>query len=116
MSNDQRPTPETDAAIREIPESGHYSALILRVVSAHIARKLERERDEAREELLKQRIENNHNWQAVADLEEMIKLARELRDALHPTLTSLIGRMVIKDTDTVERAHAALTKAKEVLL
>lgn len=56
-----------------------------------LCRKLERERDEARE------------------------LARELRDALQPALTALVGRMVIKDTDTVERAHAALTKANQML-
>ena len=85
-----RPTPETDAATREIPESGHYSALILRVVSADKARRLERERDEARE------------------------LARELRDALAD-----IRDMPEIDQDDEHRlrhkAKKALAKAKEVL-
>lgn len=80
----ERATPETDAAT--MPWYGERDAVV-----GDFARKLERQRDEARE------------------------IARELRDALQPTLTSLVGRMVIKDTDTVERAHAALNKAKEVL-
>jgi hypothetical protein len=77
-----KPTPDTDvfAAYRQTHQGWE----------AH-SKRLERERDEARE------------------------LARELRDALRLTLTSLIGRMVPKDTDTVECAHAAITKAKEAL-
>ncbi len=122
-----RPTPETDAF--QASGKAHYMA-------CEFARRLERERDEAREESkmwkanhdnqvkLKSALMDRHDLgdrarKVVAlakERDEARELARELRDALRLTLTSLIGRMVPKDTDTVECAHAAITKAKEVLL
>ena len=103
-----RPTPETDAN-SERDFDGIDSC------DATFARRLERQRDEAREELLKQRVENNHNWQAVADLEEMITLARELRDALGGLVHECMLSDFNEHWDTFVEAEAALTKAKEVL-
>jgi|GEM_PF-4724766 len=97
------------------------------IVRADFARKLERERDEAREELINLRVENDHNWQANADLEEMIKLARELRDALAIALRQWRTNAEMNGADrdfdnenTMESQwfdaqHKVLTKAKEVL-
>ena len=83
--SDQRPTPETDAA--SWVETNRANALTL----ASFSEKLERQRDEARE------------------------LARELQSALTTTLASLIIRMGPEDADTVENAHQALGKAKQLL-
>ena len=93
-------TPRIDAVTRQIPESDHYSSLILSVVSAHIARQLEREVNGARE------------------------LARELRDALEPFVvyaathgsSNLMGRngAALKAKDWIT-AFKASTKAKEAL-
>lgn len=107
----ERATPETDAAA--MPWYGERDAVV-----GDFARKLERQRDEAREELLKQRVENNHNWQAVADLEQMIKLARELRNALYavynlpPNCSCAIGN---NEMGAWHDVGIALGKAKEVL-
>ena len=82
-------TPETDAAT--LTEPYQVRELGFEVAHVDFSRNLERQRNDA------------------------LQLARELRDALKPTLTALVGRMVIKDTDTVERAHAAITKANKLL-
>ena len=68
----ERPTPETDAHML----GGSYS------FDGDFARKLERERDEARVELRKLRIENNHNWQAIEFAEEAVKERDESLEAL----------------------------------
>ena len=115
-----RPTPETDALITLRSGFG-----VTDYEWRQHSRKLERQRDEAREELINLRVENDHNWQANADLEEMIKLARELRDALSVTLPhleyivfhneSLNGRESPMDRADLRVVQSALTKAKEVL-
>ena len=107
MSN--QPTPETDAAAWV--ETNQANALVL----ASFARNLERQRDKAREELVKLRVENDHNWQATADLEEMIKLARELRDKLRALAEECLLPEFNQEWDTFVEAESALTKAKEVL-
>jgi hypothetical protein len=83
MSN--RPTPETD--YEEQIDNGDTVPLF------EFCRKMERERDEARE------------------------LAQELRDAITPFvgLNPSSPRVKVKWPDFVERAKPALTKAKEVL-
>jgi len=100
MSN--RPTPETDEEHRDITQS--LGAIHLGFVGLGFARKLERERDEARE------------------------IARELRDSMEE-LIKLNAKMVDGDCtfagayycyykgqyDKWSSANAALTKAKEVL-
>jgi len=110
-----RPTPETDAAAWV--EYNPANALVF----ASFARKLERQRDEAREELINLRVENDHNWQATADLEEMIKLVRELRDALNNAsrfvdcYTSENSAAIDDKWATARICNAVLAKAKEVL-
>jgi ADP-heptose:LPS heptosyltransferase len=83
-----RPTPETDALITLRSGFG-----VTDYEWRQHSRKLERQRDEARE------------------------LARELRDAITPFvgLNPSSPRVKAKWPDFVERANAALTKAKEVL-
>ena len=74
------------------------------------------------QEFLKLRVENDHSWQAVADLEKMTELARELRDAL--ALVVSWWEKADRGTDEIEESEvnaiatqstAILTKAKEVL-
>jgi hypothetical protein len=89
-----RPTPEVDAlAVVCYGEGGIDGSLSFRALLLNNARKLEHQRDEARE------------------------LARELRDAITPFvgLNPSSPRVKAKWPDFVERANAALTKAKEVL-
>jgi hypothetical protein len=116
----ERPTPETDTyCLRAIGFPTGYEW-------REFARKLERQRDQAKEELLKLRVENDHNWQAVAELEKMTELARELRDALEAVyyidLSPCNGGscMVATNADDAidaikNKAAPLLTKAKEVL-
>lgn len=93
MKQENRPTPETDAAARVMLD-GIASEYIVR---ADFARKLKRERDEARE------------------------LARELRDALELMTYGLLDvseTAMIYGRDAkriVENAAALVDKAKEVL-
>ena len=51
-------TPETDHLERNLGNAAHP-------VLSSFCRKLERERDEARVQLRKAQIENDHNWQAM---------------------------------------------------
>jgi hypothetical protein len=105
-----RPTPETDALITLRSGFG-----VTDYEWRQHSRKLERQRDEAREELINLRVENDHNWQANADLEEMIKLARELRDKLRALADECLLPGFNQEWDTFVEAESALTKAKEVL-
>ena len=122
--SDQRPTPETDAAQHEGLLRGHPTPTL--VVRGSFARRLERQRDEAREELGRLRVENDHKWQALYDLEKVTELARELRDALEAVdyidLSPCNGGscMVATNADDAidaikNKAAPLLTKAKEVL-
>ena len=112
-----RPTPETDTEFHRIRTSPSIFVSDEMDSLAVLARNLERQRDEAREELINLRVENDHNWQANADLEEMIKLARELRDALDGVIFSASPNR--RDNPTMfaawEEARPILAKAKEVL-
>jgi hypothetical protein len=112
-----RPTLEVDAlAVVCYDEGGIDGSLGFRALHLNDARKLERQRDEAREQLINLRVENDHNWQATAELEKMIKLARELRDALQDTIMVVAGYMKRSGAvDILEESRAAITKAKEVL-
>ena len=110
--SDQRPTPETDAEEFQIyREDVTGCAEALNYVTSELARNLERQRDEAREELGRLRVENDHKWQALYDLEKVTELARELRDALDNILyhsSQFVG-------PGVASAKALLAKAEEVL-
>ena len=114
-------TPETDASTFYMNDD-NFSP----VVNQAFARRLESERDEAREELAKLRVENDHNWQALDGLEKVTELARELRDALEAVdyidLSPCNGGscMVATNADDAidaikNKAAPLLTKAKEVL-
>lgn len=103
-----RATPETDASTFYMNDD-NFSP----VVNQAFARRLESERDETREELAKLHVENDHNWQAVAELEKMTELARELRDAL--TGMEEYYRQHLIQGSLFLQVRAALTKAKEVL-
>jgi|688.fasta_scaffold1771570_2 hypothetical protein len=81
-----QPTPETDAAIFKVYEGPQFSPTVSMVVDSAVSRKLELERDQARE------------------------LARELRDALGKASVSYTY-----SDEWRNDARQALTKAKEVL-
>lgn len=121
----ERPTPETDAAWAAWPYAGPG-------VHANFARKLERERDEARVELRKLRIENNHNWQAIEFAEEAVKKRDEalkqcgqlkaMRDAIkeaHGAISQCL-KYILKlplsgsdaECEVMDDAHHALRKLK----
>jgi hypothetical protein len=78
-------------------------------------RHIERERDEAQEEA-RIYLEQLKVFEGIdADRVKFKRLSVELQDALIRTLSSLIIRMGPEDSDTVERAHQALGKAKQLL-
>ena len=79
-------TPETNAAILHIPASGHYSAEILEVVNADVARRLERERNEDRKTLARLRQDLQD---PPADVQEAVLDKLKLRDAI-PNLTDFL--------------------------
>lgn len=100
--------------------------------AANFARKLERERDEARVELRKLRIENNHNWQAIEFAEEAVKERDEalkqcgqlkaMRDAIkeaHGAISQCLKYILklplsgsAEECETMDDAHHALRKLK----
>ena len=88
MNNQQRntmntqPTPETDAAL--YPMNG------VDIIWPELARKLERERDEAREETIRTREFMDHGF-AVAQAE--LTAVRELRDMLAEEVGQLKSRL-----------------------
>ncbi len=119
-----RPTPETDAAQHEGLLRGHPTPTL--VVRASFARRLERELDEARNELEKSRFALRGAQQGSEEARKAIRrtqrelddareLAVDLQSALITTLASLIIRMGPEDVDTVENAHQVLSKAKQLL-
>lgn len=87
-------TPETDAEQHEGLLRGN--PMPTQVVHVNFARKLEhsrdewaamcgrykQERDEAKDEAQRLRVENNHNWQAIEFAEEAVKERDEVREAL----------------------------------
>jgi hypothetical protein len=115
MQDIKSSTPETD--LEESAQTQRFGGY---VVKSSFARNLERQRDEARGQLTKLKVENDHNWQAVDDLEKMIAIARELRDALQLATDECLWR---SDSQVpLSEAHSqklydvattALTKAKE---
>lgn len=115
-----RATPKTDAA--SWVETNEANALTL----ASFSRQLERELDEARNELEKSRFALRGAQQGSEEarkairqiqrkLDEARELAVDLQSALITTLASLIIRMGPEDVDTVENAHQVLGKAKQLL-
>ena len=114
--NTMRATPETDDATKT---TDWFSGEPM--VPSDFARRLERERDEALEELANLRMENNHNWQSVDDLEKVTGLAHELRDALD-ALGLVVGLTAFKHEsqrlalqEALDASRQVITKAKEVL-
>lgn len=71
--SDQRPTPETDAENAQFPMGGY---------TLDFCRKLERQRDEARDALSGRTVSCSQCNQVAVERDEARELARELRDAL----------------------------------
>ena len=97
----ERPTPETNA--EAITPSGFEDD----EVSAEFARKLERERDEARELLASEKITRNHIITRSVEVErerhEALELAQELLDALSKLVA--LNAAMTSDDCTYERAY-----------
>lgn len=73
----ERPTPETDAA-RVTEKNGCIATFgVSQVVSVNFARKLERERDEARELLASEKITRNHIIQRGIEMQKEHDEARD---------------------------------------
>lgn len=73
----ERPTPETDAA-RVTEKNGCIATFgVSQVVSVNFARKLERERDEARELLASEKITRNHIIQRGIEMQKERDEARD---------------------------------------
>jgi hypothetical protein len=79
-------TPETDEQINGKPCTSFFvcagDTLRDALVPSEFARKLERERDEARIQVKLLRVENNHNWQANDLAEQAFRERDEAREAL----------------------------------
>lgn len=79
----QRPTPETDAAAFDIPHHGaDGTGSRVAVVHYQAARKLERERDEAREALSGRTVSCSQRNEAAKQLEAMREAIKEAHKAL----------------------------------
>jgi hypothetical protein len=98
----EKPTPETDTNVGEWDEGKFWDHPKGRIVEADFARKLERERNEAREdlkfkeklcaELTKQlRKEQQLHVQTLNERDEARKIAAELREALQFVATDKIA-------------------------
>jgi len=86
-------TPETDELENNLGNAAHP-------VLSSFCRKLERERDEAREQSQRLRVENNHNWQANEMAEQAFcerDDAREQRDRLREALRRLAWVITLPD-------------------
>jgi len=95
--NDQRPTPETDAENAQFPMGGY---------TLDFCRRLERERDEARDALSGRTVSCSQCNQTAVERDEARELAREL-------LNELVwkGKLV----GLTKHQQALIAKAKEVL-
>ena len=93
-----RPTPETDACW----DSASCNLL-------HHAQNMERERDEAREQVQLLRVENNHNWQA----NEMAEQAFRERDEAHKIAERAIDDLAWFNETNAQRLRAELDQLKE---
>lgn len=103
-------TPETDAkAFYETPIGTRKLDRQGVKVPTEFARKLERERDSYAAKLV---ASEAYTAGLLAERDEARELARELRDALEYILGDSVSHL--RNT-AIERAQAAVTKAKEVL-
>jgi hypothetical protein len=97
-------TPETDAAWACFKG---YTEPLQDVKD--LSRKLERERDEAREQAQRLRVENNHNWQA----NEMAEQAFRERDKAHKIAEQAIDDLAWFNETNAQRLRAELDQLKE---
>jgi hypothetical protein len=100
----ERPTPETDAENAQFPMGGY---------TLDFCRKLERERDEARDALLGRTVSCSQCNQVAVERDEARELARELRDALVAHYEEYSGWSIRGDVHN--RVVAALNKAQFTL-
>lgn len=112
--NNEKPTPETYAAWSAAQELRHENGSPAYAWAAkdmyNFARKLERERDSYAAKLV---ASEAYEAGLLAERNEARELARELRDALEYILGDSVSHL--RNT-AIERAQAAVTKAKEALL
>lgn len=126
--NEQRPTPETDAEwdrLQRLPCGGYSSrpaGIHLAGGLARWAANLERQRDEAREEIKRAVRHRDEAWDEIAELKSHRDLARELMDALvrladhGHTDDCIFLNLADGGCDCgVDAADALAAKAKEVL-
>ncbi len=115
--SDQRPTPETDAAWDAVSRtpSGMYDPTIPYSSYAHamanLAKKLERQRDEARDALSGRTVSCSQCNQVAVERDEARELARELRDALEAVIPYIVGDRIVP----WKAAETALAKAQITL-
>jgi hypothetical protein len=102
--SDQRLTPETDAENAQFPMGGY---------TLDFCRRLERERDEARDALSGRTVSCSQCDQAAVERDEARELARELRDALVAHYEECFGYSIRGDVH--DKVMAALTKAQFTL-
>jgi hypothetical protein len=119
----KRPTPETDAAwdaVSHAPSGMYYSTIPYSDYAhamADLAKKLERERDEARDALSGRTVSCSQCDQVATERDEARDLARELRGHLQNLVDHGVCNCCHDDEADEDwlSAKSALTKAKEVL-
>ena len=105
----ERPTPETDAENAQFPMGGY---------TLDFCRKLERERDEARDALSGRTVSCSQCDQVATERDEARDLARELRDALerhHKFANGYSDKPNSSLNRMQQTTGKLLIKAKEVL-
>lgn len=103
----ERPTPEVDAEAS--PHIGFYSCA---TVPADFARRLERERDEARERNLQLIIERER-WKVKA--EEKISLRKEIEEILGVQSNQASDEQLMAGVDALRKLKQELDEAREEL-
>jgi hypothetical protein len=97
-----RPTPETDAAIKE--SEGQWSFVL-----KETCKRLERERDEAREQVQRLRVQLNHYTQA----NEMAEQAFSERNKAHEIAEQAIDDLAWFNETNAQRLRNELQQLKE---
>jgi hypothetical protein len=106
-------TPETDAYVAKLAHDWVLDFGAFDLLLTH-ARKLERERDEARLQAKLLRVENNHNWQANDLAEEAFRERDKARDTVfrlrkQRAIARSFGEQMERERDEAREAFAIAT-------